>query len=265
MKPARIAVLVVAVVAGGLAALLAGGGDDKPEPQKPIAFDTVDVLIAKSDIGIGQVATAQDFQWQAWPASTAGANFIRKSDRPNAIEDLAGSVARGAFLSGEPIRDAKLIKAGATGYLAAVLPKGMRAISTEISPETGAGGFILPGDHVDVILTIRKDKDDNKKKDDAEPATSETVLSNLRVLAIDQTVEEKNGQKVVLGKTTTLEMTQRQAETLALSRSLGTLSLSLRSIVDTAPDSDTPDDDKSSRRGAVNMVRFGVSTTTTPK
>ena len=76
MKPARIAVLVVAVVAGGLAALLAVGGDDKPEPQKPIAFDTVDVLIAKSDIGIGQVATAQDFQWQAWPASTAGADFI---------------------------------------------------------------------------------------------------------------------------------------------------------------------------------------------
>jgi pilus assembly protein CpaB len=266
MKAARYVVLGVAVAAGGLAALLAGGGDDKPvEAPKPVVqFETVDVLIAKSDIGIGQVVSAQDLQWQSWPAATAGTNFIRKSERANAIEDIAGSVARGAFLNGEPIREGKLVKVGTAGYMAAVLPKGKRAVSTEISAETAAGGFILPGDHVDVILTIRKDRDD-KKKDDSEPATSETVLSNVRVLAIDQTVEEKNGQKVVVGKTTTLEMTPRQTETLALSRTLGSLSLALRSIVDIAPDSDTPDTDKNSKRGTVNMVRFGVPTLTTPK
>jgi pilus assembly protein CpaB len=138
----------------------------------------------------------------------------------------------------------------------------MRAVSTEISPETGAGGFILPGDRVDVIVTIRRDKDDKKKNKEEEAATSETVLNNVRVLAIDQTVEEKNGQKVVVGKTATLELSQRQAETLALSRQLGVLSLALRSLVDASGDKRAPEE---SRRTGVNTVRFGVSTTTNPK
>ncbi len=97
--------------------------------------------------------------------------------------------------------------------MAAMLPTGMRAISTEISPETGAGGFILPNDHVDVILS-RRDREAEKAAG-IEIHTSETILSNVRVLAIDQTVEEKNGQRVVVGKTATLELTPRQAETLA--------------------------------------------------
>ncbi len=97
--------------------------------------------------------------------------------------------------------------------MAAVLPAGMRAISTEISPETGAGGFILPNDHVDVILS-RRDKEAEKAAG-VEVHTSETILTNVRVLAIDQTVEEKNGQRVVVGKTATLELSPRQAETLA--------------------------------------------------
>ena len=104
----------------------------------------------------------------------------------------------------------------------------MRAVSTEISPETGAGGFILPNDRVDVILT-RRDREAEKAAG-VEVHTSETILRNMRVLAIDQTVEEKNGQRVVVGKTATLELAPRQAETLALSRQLGTLSLALRSL-----------------------------------
>jgi pilus assembly protein CpaB len=265
MKAARLVVLGVAVAAGGVAALLARSGEDKPAPPvKPVAqLETTDILIAKADIGIGQAVGAQDFQWQAWPAATTSPNFIRKNDKPDAIDQLSGSITRAPFFAGEPIRESKLIKASGSGYMAAILPAGMRAISTEISPETGAGGFILPGDRVDVILTMRKDKDD-KKKDDSEPATSETILSNVRVLAIDQTVEEKNGQKVVVGKTATLELSQRQSETLALSRQLGTLSLALRSIVDAAGDKNIPDD-KDTRKGGVNMVRFGVSTMTTPK
>ena len=122
--------------------------------------------------------------------------------------------------------------------MAAILPSGMRAVSTEISPETGAGGFILPNDHVDVILT-RRDQEAEKAAG-VEIHTSEIILSNVRVLAIDQTVEEKNGQRVVVGKTATLELSPRQAETLALSRQLGTLSLALRSLVDFER-KDTPD------------------------
>jgi pilus assembly protein CpaB len=265
MKAARLVVLGVAVAAGGLAALLASGGGEKtPEPVKPtVNIETVDVLIAKGDINAGQAVSAQDFQWQAWPAATTSPIFIKKNDRPDAMEQLSGSISRAPFYAGEPIREEKLIKANGSGYLAAILPSGMRAVSTEISPETGAGGFILPGDRVDVIVTIRKDKDDKKKSKEEEAATSETVLNNVRVLAIDQTVEEKNGQKVVVGKTATLELTQRQAETLALSRQLGVLSLALRSLVDASGDRTAPIDEP--KRTGVNTVRFGVSTMTNPK
>jgi pilus assembly protein CpaB len=263
MKPARIIVLVIAVVAGGIAALLAGRSEPPPPAPAPVAqLETTDVLIANSDIGLGNTVLEQNLRWQTWPAAAAGPNFIRKSERPEAIRDLAGSIARAPFSSGEPIRESKLIKANGSGYMAAILPSGMRAISVEISPETGAGGFILPNDHVDVILS-RRDRLAEKSAG-VEIHTSEVILSNVRVLAIDQTVEEKNGQRVVVGKTATLELGPRQAETLALSRQLGTLSLALRSIVDSAKDKPETSDE-GGRRGSVNMVRFGVTSTTTMK
>ncbi len=141
--------------------------------------------------------------------------------------------------------------------MAAILPAGMRAISTQISPETGAGGFILPNDHVDVILT-RRDRG-GEKPNGAELHTSEIILSNVRILAIDQTVEDKNGTRVVVGRTATLELTPGQSETLALSQQLGTLSLALRSLVDFNGEGPQASTDNQ-RRGGVNMVRFGVST-----
>ena len=127
-----------------------------------------------------------------------------RPNKPNAIEDLSGSLARAPLVAGEPIREAKLIKANGSGFMAAILPSGMRAVSTEISPETGAGGFILPNDHVDVILS-RRDRE-GEKSAGQETFVSETILTNIRVLAIDQAIEEKNGQKVVVGKTATLEL-----------------------------------------------------------
>jgi pilus assembly protein CpaB len=266
MKPARIVVLVIAIVAGGMAALLAGRSDPPapvvPAPMAPL--ETVDVLIANNDIGLGHTVAASDLRWQTWPAAAAGASFVRKSERPDAIKDLAGSLTRASFSSGEPIREAKLIKGNGGGYMAAVLPSGMRAISTEISVETGAGGFILPNDHVDVILT-RRDKV-AEKQSGVEQHTSEIILSNVKVLAIDQTVEEKNGQRVQVGKTATLELGPRQAEILALSRQLGTLSLALRSLVDFERKDKPvgPEEDGAARRG-VDVVRFGVTTTTTTK
>lgn len=264
MKAARIVVLTVAIAAGGVAALLAGRSEKPPEvpPGPAVKVDTVEVLVARSDIGMGQVVAPGDVQWQAWPASAATGNFIRKSERPQAIENLAGQIARMPFVAGEPIREAKLVNAKGSGFMAAILPTGMRAVSTTISAETGAGGFILPNDHVDVILT-RRDAD---KTNGGESRTSETVLSNIRVLAIDQNVEEKGGQKVVVGKTATLELTPGQAETLMLSQQLGSLSLALRSITDASHDDAPTDDDKASgRRNSVNIVRFGIGTTTTPR
>jgi pilus assembly protein CpaB len=266
MKAARLVVLTVAIAAGGVAAMLAGRSEKPPEvkvaPAPKIA--TVDVLVAKSEIPMGHAISPGDVRWQEWPAEAAsGASFIRRSDRPNAIENLNGTIARTPFVNGEPIREAKLVNAKGSGFMAAILPTGMRAIATQISPETGAGGFILPNDHVDVILT-RRDRDAEKTAS-ADTHMSETILNNVRVLAIDQNVQEKDGQKVVVGKTATLELTPRQTEVLAVSQQLGTLSLALRSITDSSKDGPKADDTLGARRSGVNIVRFGVGSMSTTK
>jgi len=131
--------------------------------------------------------------------------------------------------------------------MAAILPTGARAISTQISPETGAGGFILPNDRVDVIVT---------KKVGNDQMVSETILGDVRVLAVDQTLEEKNGQKVVIGKTATLELARGQAEALALGQRAGTISLALRSLADAGrrPQAELE------TAAAMTVVRFGIAT-----
>ncbi|WP_041345293.1 Flp pilus assembly protein CpaB [Nitrobacter winogradskyi] len=256
MNTARIVVLTIAVGAGGLAAYLASGSDKETQPVQTEQLRTVDVLVAKSDIPLGQAVTANDVAWQTWPADSASHSFIRRDQRPDATTQLAGSIARSPFIAGEPIRELKLVSAKGSGFMAAILPTGMRAISTEISPETGAGGFILPNDRVDVILSKREKNADHASGDSV---NSETVLGNVRVLAIDQTIEEKNGQKVVVGRTATLELKPEQAETLARSRQMGTLSLALRSLADAnAPEGDIND----RRRDSINVVRYGVPTQT---
>src|ERR1700720_3382843 len=265
MKAARIVVLAVALGAGGIAAYLASGSKEPPPaaPAPVVQIDTVDILVAKGDINMGQVVAANDIQWQVWPASAASSYFVRRKDRPDAIEQLTGSITRSPLLAGEPIREAKLIKANGSRFMAALLPSGMRALSTEISPETGAGGFILPNDRVDVLLT-RRDRE-AEKASGIEAHTSETILTNIRVLAIDQAIEEKNGQRVVVGKTATLELSPRQAETLAVSRQRGTLSLALRSLIDANAHAAAPDEDGKTANRRLNMVRFGVTTSATPK
>jgi len=263
MKPARIIVLGVALLAGGLAFMLSGRSP-APAPVKVAkpAMDTVDVLVAKNDIGLGKSVTPVDIAWQAWPASGANSQFILKKTRPQAIEDLKGSIARAPFVAGEPIREQKLVRANGSGFMSAILSPGMRAISTDISLESGVGGFILPNDRVDVLLTRRDQQ--QQKNGGGDGFTSETVLRDVRVLAIDQTVQEKDGQKVVVGKTATLELTPRQTETLALSRQRGTLSLTLRPLADgkAARKPEVEDDNQS---GSVNFVRYGVNSVQTIK
>jgi pilus assembly protein CpaB len=263
MNKARIVVLAVAVGAGGIAAYLASGSDNsKPAPAEPVAqLQTVDVLVAKSDIGLGQTVAPEDMQWQTWPAATASNTFIRRNERPDATTQIAGSIARAPFIAGEPIREPKLVRANGSGFMAAILPTGMRAVSTEISPETGAGGFILPNDRVDVILTRRE-------KNVALPGApdvvvSEIILPNVRVLAIDQAPKEKDGQNTVVGKTVTLELKPEQAETLARARQTGTLSLALRSIADLNVVENVTDDQAPKRGETINVVRYGIQSSTT--
>jgi pilus assembly protein CpaB len=220
----------------------------------------VDVLVAKADIGLGQAVTPGDIQWQTWPAATASNNFIRRNERPDATTQIAGSIARAPFIAGEPIREPKLVKPNGSGFMAAILPTGMRAISTEISPETGAGGFILPNDRVDVILSKREKNPDRTGA--ADIINSEIILSNVRVLAIDQAPKEKDGQNAVVGKTVTLELKPEQAETLARARQTGTLALALRSITDLNM-VENRSDDAAKRGDSVNVVRYGIPSSAT--
>jgi pilus assembly protein CpaB len=264
MNTARIVVLTIALGAGGVAAYLASGSDNKPVPAEPVAhMPTVEVLVAKADIGLGHSLKPDDMQWQTWPAAAAGNTFIRRGQRPDATTQIAGSIARAPFIAGEPIREQKLVKADGSGFMAAILPTGMRAISTEISPETGAGGFILPNDRVDVILSKREKGPDRNGPD---VINSEIILPNVRVLAIDQAPKEKDGQNAVVGKTVTLELKPEQAETLARARQSGTLALALRSIADLNMVENTSDDQAPRRGESINVVRYGVhSATTTQK
>jgi pilus assembly protein CpaB len=160
MKPARLAVLGIAIAAGGAAAYLASRSEAPPPvtvglapPQAPV--DTVDILVAKKDIGKGQSLLPQDIGWVAWPASASNPAYVRRADRPDAVERLAGLMAKETISNGEPIRDSTLIDTKGLGYMAAILPSGMRAVATDISAESATAGFILPNDRVDVILSRR--------------------------------------------------------------------------------------------------------------
>jgi pilus assembly protein CpaB len=261
MNIARVVVLTIALSAGGVAAYLARGTDEKSRPAEPVAqLPTVEILVAKSDIGLGQVVKPEDLQWQTWPAATASGSLINRAGKADAIAEIAGSIARAPFIAGEPIREQKLVKANGSGFMAAILPTGMRAISTEISPETGAGGFILPNDRVDVILSKREKNPDSKGPD---LVIAEIVLTNVRVLAIDQAPKEKEGINTLVGKTATLELKPDQAETLARARQGGTLSLALRSITDVNMAESQSDEQILKRNDGLNVVRYGIANQTT--
>ncbi len=253
MNRARIVVLSIALGAGGLAAYLASGSREAPAPAPVAQIPTVDILVAKADIGLGQSVKPDDLQWQAWPQATSG-NFISRASKAEAVKEFTGSIARSPFIAGEPIREQKLVKSDGSGFMAAILPAGYRAISTEISPETGAGGFILPNDRVDVILSKREKNPDSKGPD---LTTSEIILTNVRVLAIDQAPKEKEGTSSMVGKTATLELKPEQAETLARARQGGVLTLALRSIVDANAAEKV--EEQISRSEGLNIIRYGVA------
>jgi pilus assembly protein CpaB len=263
MNTARIVVLAIAIGAGGVAAYLASGSDKEAAAPAAVVqqIPTMDVLVAKDDINLGQTVSAENLQWQTWTESSSSGSFIRKKDRPEAIKEIVGSIARAPFIAGEPIREQKLVKANGSGFMAAILPSGMRAVSTEISAETGAGGFILPNDRVDVILS-KREKQVAGDGPPIEIVSSQLVLTNIRVLAIDQAPKEKEGQNAVLGKTATLELTPDNVAVLGKARLSGTLSLALRSIADVNQVTVTANDQ--GQRPPVNVVRYGVNNPNAP-
>lgn len=186
------------------------------------------VLIAAKNLPVGVFLKEGDLQWQTWPDDALPEAYLKKGAAKQ--EELFGTVVRRSFSAGQPITMDRLIKPGDRGFLAAVLQAGYRAISIPIGAASGIAGLIFPGDRVDIILThaVSEESGDEKKKG-SDPRASETVLKNVRVLALDQKVSDQEGEPR-LAKTATLEVLPKQAEILAVARELGSLSLSLRSL-----------------------------------
>jgi pilus assembly protein CpaB len=253
MKRAQLLGMAIAGVCGigaffGVKSLI-----EKPTTvvREEITTNTTQVLVARADIPLGAFVGPESFRWQDWPQASVGAAYIQRSSRPNAIKDLAGSVARAPMLPGEPVTAMKLVKAGDGGVLAAILPAGMRAFSTRIKEETGVGRLILPNDHVDVILTQRR-----RSRSGNDEFESETLFKNVRVLAIGQLIEARDGKKLAEGNTATLELTPRQSELLAHANARGEISLALRSIADIQGPS-TPDIEQK-RDSSIRILKYGV-------
>lgn len=265
MNITRIAILGVAAVAAGAAALLVrgmlGGGTPPVSASLPPPAMTIDVLVAAKDIQPGYALDADSARWEAWPKASVSDSFIKQESQPDIGKAVEGIVVRQPLVSGEPILENKIVRANsAAGFLAATIKPGMRAFSFPVTADTTAGGFILPNDRVDVILTR------DVSRGDVKSYATETILKDVRVLAIDQALQAEMEQKTVVGKTATLELSQSQSETLAeatvqAKQEQGSLSLSLRALGDSG---DALAEEERPRRGqaqgpAITVFRYGVS------
>jgi pilus assembly protein CpaB len=258
MKPARLVILGTALAAGIGAAVMVASSKPPEAPRiiRPAPVATDDVLVAAKALPLGSVVQPGDLKWQIWPKAQVPPNVLRKSMAPDALADFKGALVRASLDTGEPVYPDRLVKAGTASFLSAILPSGMRAVAINIDQQgsTTAGGFILPNDHVDVIHTF-EDKD-AARAGVPDPMVSETLLRNIRVLAIGQNIQEHNTDRVVVGSNATLELTPSQVDTILRAQRVGQLSLSLRSLADSKASqiepvaTDKPTD--------MTIVRYGV-------
>lgn len=238
MSIMRILILLVAGGAALVAAMLVRGmgGSDTPqivemiEPEVEPAVILDQVLVSTIDMPVGHRISPDDLTWQDWPQDILTENFFTAEMSPEATTEIAGSIVKTPIFSGEPVLAAKIVQPGENGVLSAIISEGMRGVAVEISIETAAGGFILPNDRVDVILTYEIEVTEGDMV--VERPATQTVLQNVRVLAIDQTISEIEGESVVLGTSATLELTPKHAEILMLATRMGDISLTLRGVVD---------------------------------
>ena len=273
MSPVRLIILIGAAVAAIAAAFLVRNLAQAPDPtiktvteqQTVLELREVSqtkVLVTRRDLDVGDLITVDDMEWADWPEKNIVEGYRTEADFPTAIADLAGSIVRVPMYDREPILPRKLVLKGETGMMAALLAPGMRAMSVEISTESASGGFILPNDRVDVILThevatLSQDAMVDKP-------TTTTILQNVRILAIDQVFlqDEEDGASQI-GNTATLEVSGKEAELIALAQRMGTLSLSLRpwsdvgEAYDRAARIDLLEGDGFGKAGGVTIFRNG--------
>lgn len=260
MGAARIIVLSIALVAAiGLAVVIRNMLVSNRQPvavaqAKAPETPMTRVLVAKRDLPVGTRLQPDDLGWQSWPVSASNATFITDGSAPTAapvtaaekaaeganqavkaltgsaaLENLTGAVVREPILTGEPVQERKLVRGGEGGYLAVVLQPGMRAVGVPVSVESGAGGFILPGDRVDVIQT--RDSDAQGAGGQRAKVT-EPVVVNVRVLAIDQKTAPDKDSQAIVGAVATLEVAPDAADALVEAMARGEFQLALRSYAD---------------------------------
>jgi pilus assembly protein CpaB len=236
LKPSRIALIVVALTAGGVAAYLAKSREPAPVPAvtapvEAVATPLTQILVAKSNLAIGQRLTPEMVEWQDWPDAALRPDYLTNTADPDAGTELAGRMVRATFYAGEPIRQEKLA-ATSGGLLSSILGKGMRGVSVQIGAESASGGFVLPDDRVDVVLTHTSQ--DGRQE-------LETILRNVRVLAINANLgapdgsaqTQDNGGKGFSDQgIATLELNDTQSEVIIKASTMGKLSLTLRSNAD---------------------------------
>ena len=264
MKPARILLLTVAIVTVSLAAFLVMRGQ-APQNQTTSAVAEIRqepkarVLIASVNIGMGERLTQADVAWQDWPREAVRPEYITYSAVPDALKQMVGTVARFEIFAGEPIRQSKLVRTS-QGYLSAVIDPGMRAVSVGVTPESAAGGFIVPNDRVDIVQT----------PNNAAGGAARTILVDIRVLAIGKRLGEigptagnrdpKDPQSRMFEGTNiaTLELTPAQSQTIIGAAADGELSLVLRSVADFSSGGNDKLPSNNSR--SIRLVRFGTAT-----
>lgn len=232
MSPRNIIVISFALVAALGTAMLARGwmnAQQRPvvaaAPKAAPVEASQFVLVAKTTLPAGRFIKPEDLRWQAWPEGQVPATYMLKGKRePN---ELSGAVVRSGFAADEPVTDTRIVKPGERGFMAAVLEPGFRAVSVSVTATSGIAGFVFPGDHVDLLVTHSVNTDDLSSRKKA--LVTETVLTDVRVVAIDQKTDDQTGTPTV-ARTITFEVTPKQAEMVNVARRLGELTLSLRSL-----------------------------------
>ena len=264
MNPLRVMIVLIAAVSAiGLAVVMQKviGGKPAPAPvvqaAAPVGKPMTQVLVAKRDLAIGERLTAADVTWQAWPSDTVNAAFITNgaavpvptkatAKAAKAVGDVAegmvggvtpekaveGAIVRDPILAGEPITPRKIVRGGEGGYLSVVLSPGKRAVAVPVTSETAVGGFILPGDRVDVIQTREAQAVGEGEGGGAKHIIAETIIQNVRVLALDQTTAAEKDAKTIVASTATLEVGPVEAEALAKAKAAGPVTLTLRAYTD---------------------------------
>jgi len=241
MRARTLVLLLLALVLGGGTMMLVRSwlvqrtAEVEAMPLSRAAAPGKSVLVARGTISRGQILKPADFSWQAWPEGGIDKAYIQAGTKT--AESFTGWVARDPFVAGEPISDSKIVAPGSRGFLAAALAPGMRAVSVPVTATSGISGFVFPGDQVDILITHPVPGGGSA---DAKREAAETVLHDVRVIAVDQKLDSKNGEALI-AHTATLEVTPKQSEIIAVATEIGKLSLSLRSLA-AAPGDKRPTD-----------------------